>query len=121
VNECWLVVQASRTPVRTDEDGAFDVYVLQDAASMYIFGTVLVSAGSSAAREEEIDELFQSAWRGKHAWPKRLVLSNSNPLVSSFAVAAERNGIAVEYVPNSALAVYTKDVQAGFSEHFGLG
>jgi hypothetical protein len=121
VNECWLVIKASQVPVRTDEEGSFDVYVLQDAASMFIFGTVLVSLGNSTAPEEEVEALFQTAWRGKRAWPKRLVLSNANPLMSSFALIAERNSIAVEYVPKSALSVYTDDVQAGFSEHFGRG
>jgi len=107
--------------MRTDEDGSFDVYVLQDAASMYIFGTVLFPTGSGTGPQDEVDALFQNAWRGTRAWAKRVVLSNRNPLVRSFAVAAEHNGIAVEYVPESLLDFYTSDVQGGFSEHFGPG
>ena len=87
---------------------------------MYIFGTVLISVGSASASGEEVDALLQGAWREKRIWPKRLFLSNADPRMNSFAAAAERNGVSVEFVPKSVLAFYTNDVQAGFSEHFGL-
>jgi hypothetical protein len=119
VNECWLVVKASEVPIFTEDEGLFDVYVLQDAASMYLFGTVFVPTGSGIASEQEVGVLFQSAWRAKREWPKRLLLPEGIPPIDSFAAVATRNQIPVEVVPKSALAIYINDVQAGFNEHFG--
>ena len=118
VNQCWLVVKASDAPIATGE-GSFDVYVLQDAASMYLFGNVLVPTGSATASEREVTSLLQSAWRAKRAWPKCLLLPETILPRSSFAAVAKRNEIPVELVPESALALYIKDVQAAFSEYFG--
>jgi hypothetical protein len=118
VNQCWLVIKASDAPIRVDE-GFFDVYVLQDAASMYLFGNVFVPSGSATASEEEVNSLLQGAWRVKHRWPKCLMLPDSISPRSSFAVVAKRNRIAVEVVPESTLSIYINDVQAAFREHFG--
>ena len=120
VNQCWLIVKASDAPIRTDE-GAFDVYVLQDAASMYLFGNLLVPSGSGAAAEEEVNLLLQGARRVKGEWPQSLLLPDSAPFRGSFAVVARRNRIPVKVVPESKLAFYVNDVQAAFREHFGRG
>jgi hypothetical protein len=117
VNQCWLVIKASDVPISTDE-GFFDVYVLQDAASMYLFGSVFTPLGTGDAPEEEVNSLFQGAWRAKQEWPKRLLLPDSIPSPNSFTMAANQNQIPVEIVPESALAIYVNDVQAGFREHF---
>jgi len=119
VNQCWLVIKASDAPISTEEEGLFDVYVLQDAASMYLFGSVFTPFGSGDAPEEEVDSLFQGAWRVKREWAKRLLLPDSIPSPNSFALVAKRNGIPVEIVPESTLASYIDDVQDGFREHFG--
>jgi hypothetical protein len=118
VNQCWSIVKASNAPTRTDE-GTYDVYVLQDSAGMYLFGNMLVPFGSQTATKEEVSSLFQCAWRTKHEWPKVFLLPDSDPPRSSFAVRAKRNGIPVEVVPESVLAMYINDVQAAFREHFG--
>lgn len=118
VNQCWLIIPASDAPIEMDE-GLFDVYVLQDAASMYLFGNVFAPSGSGTAPDEEVDSLLQEAWRAKRDWPQRLLLPDSIPPQSSLAVLPERKGIAVEFVPEIALAIYINDVQAGFREYFG--
>ena len=118
VNQCWLIVKASEAPIRTDE-GLFDAYVLQDAASMYLFGSVFTPCGSGDASEEEVNSLLQGAWREKQKWPKRLLLPDTIPSPNSFVVAAKRNGVPVEIVAESALAIYINDVQTGFREYFG--
>jgi hypothetical protein len=118
VNQCWLIVKASDAPIHVDE-GLFDVYVLQDAASMYLFGNVFVPSGSGTAPDEEVDSLLQGAWRATREWPNSLLLPDSIPPRSSFAVVAKRNRIPVEVVPESDLAIYINDVQAAFREHFG--
>jgi hypothetical protein len=113
-----LVVKASDAPISTAE-GSFDVYVLQDAATMYLFGNVLVPIGSAKASVEEFSSLLQSAWHSKRAWPRRLLLPETILPRKSFAAVAKRNEIPVEFVPESALALYINDVQAAFSEYFG--
>ena len=118
VNQCWLIVKANDSPVHTGE-GPFDVYVLQDAASMYIFGNLFVPFGGGTAAEKEVNSLLQDGWRKKREWPQTILLSDSLPFRSSLAVVAKRNRISVQVVPESALAFYTSDVQAGFREYFG--
>ena len=95
------------------------MYVLQDAASMYLFGNVLVPTGSTTASEEEFNSLLQSAWHAKRAWPRRLLLPETILPRSSFAEVAKHNEIPVELVPESALALYINDVQSALSEYFG--
>lgn len=118
VNQCWLIVKASDAPIRTDE-GLFDVYVLQDASSMYLFGSVLAPCGSGDASEKEVDSLFHGAWREKQKWPKRLLLPDTIPSPNSFVVVARRNGVPVEIVAEAALVIYVNDVQTAFREYFG--
>ena len=120
VNECWLIVKASAAPVVTGE-GLFDVYVVQDAASMYLFGTVFTPSGSGNASEEEFNSLLRRAWRKKREWPKRLLVPDSIPSPNPFSIVAKRHRIPVEIVPKAALAIYINDVQAGFREYFGSG
>ena len=118
VNQCWLIFKASDGPIRVDE-GLFDVYVLQDAASMYLFGNVFVPSGTGTAPEEDVNSLFQGAWRAKHEWPKCLLLPDTIPPRSSFAVVAKRNRIPVEVMPESAFAIYINDVRSAFHDYFG--
>ena len=120
VNQCWLIVKASDTPIVTDE-GLFDVYVVQDAASMYLFGSVFTPSGSGNASEQEFNSLLQHAWRQKREWPKRLLVPDSIPSPNPFSVVAKRHRIPVEIVPESALAIYINDVQAGFHEYLAGG
>lgn len=120
VNQCWLIVKASDAPVVTRE-GLFDVYVVQDAASMYLFGTVFTPSGRGNASTEEFNSLLERAWGKKREWPKRLLVPDSIPSPNPFSVVAKRHGIPVEIVSASALTIYINDVQSGFREYFGGG
>jgi hypothetical protein len=119
VDEAWLVIKASPAPMRTDEDGDFDVYVLQDAASMFIFGTVMVPVGSRTGPEDEFDALLQDAGRQRRRGPGKILFAHDDPAMRSFAAVTARAGVSVEFVEDTALDFYTNDVQSGFAEHFG--
>ena len=95
------------------------MYVLQDAATMYLFGNVFVSVVTHGVPETEVSLLLENAWGAKREWPQRLLLPSSIAPDSPFFAVAKRNNIAVEVVPESVLAIYSKDVQTAFRDYFG--
>ena len=120
VNDAWLVLKASALPFMV-EGQPCDVYVLQDAASMYLFGSVFAPCAVGQPRAQEVGALFKRAWDKGHQWPQKLLLPESVAPLRTFAAAAQRRGVPVEVLPDGALAVYITDVQAAFHEHFSGG
>ena len=118
VNEAWLAFRANSVPLRTPE-GEFDVFVLVDAASMYIFGHAFAAVGAEAPTDEDAAALLRSGWQRKQQWPERLILTGKPSAENGFCRAAERNGIPVVAVAAKELRVYTSDIRSGFAEHFG--
>jgi hypothetical protein len=117
VNEVWLAFRANAAPLRTPE-GAFDVFVLMDAASMYMLGTALVPVGAEAPSEQEAANLLQQGWQSRNEWPERLVLHGEPSAENGLARAAQWNGIPVVVASSQELAVYIEDVRGAFEEHF---
>ncbi len=118
VNEAWLAFRANRAPLRTPE-GAFDVFVLLDAASMYILGHALAVVGAEAPNEEDAAALLREGWSAKQQWPERLLLAGKPTADNGFSRAAQSNGIPVATVAPTEIRVYTSDVRSTFAEHFG--
>src|SRR5450755_1412226 len=73
VNRTWLAFRMNRLPVLVAEE-ELDIFVLQDAASMFIFGSAFASPGADCPPREEVSALFQQAWSQTQLWPEELVL-----------------------------------------------
>ena len=110
VNEAWLAFRANRAPLRTPE-GAFDVFVLMDAASMFILGHALAVVGAEAPNEEDAAALLREGWSAKQEWPERLLLAGKLAPDNGFSRAAQSNGIPVATVAPREIRAYTSDVR----------
>jgi len=120
VNEAWIALKATEAPIRVEHD-LVDVFVLMDAASMYMFATRMASLGTGSPSIKDASAMLQAGWKKKHEWPKTVVLPDTLPSDNTFAVAARKKGLPVRVVPESDLAVYVEDVRQAFHEHFGPG
>lgn len=120
VNHTWLAFRVNQVPVET-EDGAFDIFVLQDAASMFIFGTVFAPDGAESPAEAEIELLMERAWSHGNEWPAEIVLPGKPSPKNAFARVARRHGVTVRTVAESQMSFYIKDVQTSIEEMLGGG
>jgi hypothetical protein len=118
VDQAWLVIKATAKPIQVEGDPT-EVYVLQDAGSMYLFGNAFAPYPNGNPQTQQVSRLFQNAWRKHSRWPTVLILPESLSGRLPFTEAAARNGIPLAVVPDTALAVYVSDVQEAFEEHFG--
>lgn len=120
VNETWLAFRVNQRPLEA-EGQAHDIYVLQDAASMFIFGTLLAPSDAEAPSQREARELLEKAWAHRQEWPEELVLPGKPSGENGFVRAAVAAGIAVRTLPEVSLSFYIKDVQSAFEEYFRKG
>ncbi|MCP3943209.1 MAG: hypothetical protein GY710_17215 [Desulfobacteraceae bacterium] len=82
----------------------FDIYVLIDAASTYVFGHVLSRVVDESPLEKDVETLFTEAWESKGQWAKKLIVSEDSIAKNVFMRQAEKNGLAFETVPVSDLS-----------------
>jgi hypothetical protein len=115
VNRTWLAFRINQLPV-SNEDGEFDIFVLQDAGSMFLFGNAFAPHGEYPSREAVV-LLLEQAWSHHQEWPEELVLPGKPSSQNSFASVAREHGISVRAVAEARMAFYITDVQSAFEEH----
>ena len=115
VNKTWLAYRINTTPLQV-EGQAIDLYVLQDAASMFLFGNAFAPSGTAYPPAEEVEQLMVSARDKKNKWPSELVLLGNPVPENTFAAVARRHGIAVRFVPGSQMSLYITDTQKAYQE-----
>ena len=113
VNEVWLAIRATRTPVLVD-DVPNHVYVVQDAGSMFVFGNAFAPAGDESPSAGDAALVLTQAWQTKREWPKKLLIPGTNSKNNGFAAAAELNKVQVEFVPERELSLYIDDLQTSY-------
>jgi hypothetical protein len=118
VNEAWVVFKLNHEPIRTVQDGNFDLLALMDAASCYILGSTPVAAKQAEPSELEARRLLQSGRAHKARWPQTLFVPLEQ-LAESLVIEAERHGIEVVRVAEAQLSVFIGEAQQGFRERFG--
>jgi hypothetical protein len=120
VNQTWLAYRINRAPLNVGGQ-EINLYVLQDAASMFLFGNAFAPAGSDWPPAREVEKLLDSAYAKKDEWPSELVLPGNPEPENSFAMAARNRGINVRNVPESQLSFYIKDTQEAYEEFLTRG
>ena len=120
VNQTWLAYRINQTPLFA-EGKAIDLYVLQDAASMFLFGNAFAPHGEDFPPLKDVKKLMASAHAKKNEWPSELVLPGKHASSNSFAKVAADNGIALRSVPESQMSFYIKDTQESYEEFLGRG
>lgn len=115
VNQTWLAYKANHRPLLAGE-AVIDVFVLQDAGSMFVFGNAFAPAGADSPTPQDAAGLLKQAWSTKQEWAAELLLPGQPTVDNGFARAAEWNGMAVRFVPPDLLSVYIEDVQSSYEE-----
>lgn len=110
VNEAWIIFRLQT--LDTIAGDPFDIYVLMDAASGYIFGHLLVRDEAPSAQETQA--LFKKAHKTKRAWPTKLIAEKLDPALGIFQAQAQAAGFALEVVPTT----YLKDMMAPVQQSF---
>jgi hypothetical protein len=120
VNQTWLAYRINQAPIRVGGT-AVDLYVLQDAASMFLFGHALATPGTEGPESSEVESLLDSAYSKGKQWPSELVMPGVHGAGSTFSKAALQRGIAVRSIPESQMSLYIKDTQEGYEEFLTRG
>ena len=120
VNGTWLAFRINQRPLQAGDE-AHDIFVLQDAGSMFIFGTALVPHEAEAPSSSEVDSLLEGAWSHRQEWPEELVLPGKPSAGNTFVEAAVSRGVAVRAVSEASMSFYIRDVQSAFEEYFSEG
>ena len=69
VNRTWLAFRINQRPIESG-DGAHDIFVLQDAGSMFIFGTALAPADADGPLEQTRSACSKGLGRIERSGPK---------------------------------------------------
>jgi hypothetical protein len=102
VNEVWIAIRINESFFFV-QDEPYDIYVLMDAASTYVFGHVLSKVVDEVPHEKDVETLFQKAWAAKRQWPKRIIVPENDRAENVFRMQAEKNGLFFETIPLSEL------------------
>ena len=97
VNEAWIAVRINEAFLFVKEE-PYDIYILMDAASCYVLGHVLSRVIDEAPNENDIHDLFQTAWQAKSQWAETLIITENSPAEDVFSKYARQNGLSVKKV-----------------------
>jgi hypothetical protein len=115
VNRTWLAYRINQAPMQV-EGAEIDLYILQDAASMFIFGNVFAEHGADYPKADDVEALLLSAHSQKDEWPDELLLPGAPAPENSFIKVAKEHGIQARTVPESQMSFYIKDTQEAYEE-----
>ena len=94
VNEAWIAVKINEGFMFVQNE-PYDIYVLLDASSCYVFGHVVSKTIDEAPPEEDVKELFIAAFQAKNQWAETLITVEESPSNSVFRKIAKQEGLSV--------------------------
>ena len=118
VNQTWLAYRINSAPINV-EHKEVDLYVLQDAASMFLFGNAFAAAGTDYPEIKEVEKLLNSAYAKRNEWPTELLLPGNPGSDNALVKFARKHGVKVRGVPESQLSLYIKDTQEAYEDFLG--
>ncbi len=110
VNEAWIACRLRTLDTVAGEP--FDIYVLLDAASGYIFGHLLALGEVPSAKETQA--LFKKAHKAKRQWPTKLIATKLDPALTLFRAQADAAGFSLEVVPTTYLEDIVRPIQESY-------
>ncbi len=117
VNEAWIAVRINEEFLFV-KDEPYDIYVLMDAGSAYVFGHVLSRAVDEAPNEKDIEALFREAWKAKNQWAETLIITENSTAHDVFRKQAVKNGLSIKVVPLSDLEPIVGPLIKSFASDF---
>lgn len=113
VNEVWIVVKVTDAPFYVKND-AYDVYVLMDAGSTYVFGHAFSRVADGSVSDNDVKAIFDTAWRSKRQWPEKVIVTNNSKTSAIFEKEAKENGLPVIFIPVADLELIVGDLTNHF-------
>ncbi len=117
VNEAWIAVRINEEFLFV-KDEPYDIYVLMDAASAYVFGHVLSRVVDEAPNEKDVKALFRKAWKVKNQWAEKLIITENSTAHDVFRKQAAKNGLSIKVVPLSDLEPIVGPLIKSFASGF---
>jgi hypothetical protein len=117
VNEAWIAAKLFNSSFIVME-GLYDIYVLLDAGSAYLFGYILAKAIDNAPNNKDVAELFQKAYLTKNQWPEKLIVPENFTAAAVFKEHAEKNNLIYTEVPLSDLSPIIGPMEEYLHEKF---
>lgn len=117
VNEAWIAFRANDSFLLVKNE-PYDVYILMDAASTYVFGHVLSKTVDGSPNDRDVAALLREAWSAKHQWAKQLIVPEGSLAEGVFKNQAEKNGLAFSAVPFAELLAILTPLKESFSADF---
>ena len=117
VNEAWIAVRINEAFLFVKEE-PYDIYILMDAASCYVLGHVLSRVIDEAPNENDIHDLFQTAWQAKSQWAETLIITENSPAEDFFSKYARQNGLSVKKVSITDLEPILGPLKESFTSDF---
>lgn len=117
VNEAWIAIRVNEEFIFVKDD-PYDIYVLMDAASAYVFGFVLSSVVDESLDSKEVGNLFRQAWGTKQEWAKTLIVPENMNLADAFISEGKKNGLEIMRVPASSMDPIVGPLKESFLSSF---
>ena len=117
VNEAWIAVRVNEEFLFV-QDEPYDIYVLMDAASCHVLGHVLSRVVDEAPEENDVEELFQTAYQTKNQWADMLIVTGSSPADAVFKRKGEQKGLSAKTVNPSDLEPIVGPLKESFASDF---
>lgn len=114
VNEAWIAVRINEGFMFVQNE-PYDIYVLLDAASCYVFGHVVSKTIDEAPPEEDVKELFIAAFQAKNQWAKTLITVEESSSNSVFKKVAKQKGLSVKTVNSIELEPILEPLKESFA------
>ena len=118
VNEVWIAARVNESFLFVQYE-PYDVYVLMDAASTYVFGHVLAKVTDEAPHDRDVEDLFKKAWEAKRQWPEKIIVPEDDLAENVFRTQAEKNDLSFDTVPLSDLSSILGPLKELFESDFG--
>ena len=116
VNQAWIAIRANTAPFKLAE-GAFNLFVLMDAGSEFIFGQKTIPAEMDVPSLDDVEALFKQGWDHCQQWPTLLLIENGAwPSGNAFEHVAQLHGITVRPMSPLELAALTEGFREGIAK-----
>jgi hypothetical protein len=116
-NEAWIAIKVNDKSLYLEDD-FYDVYMLMEVSSAFVFGHLLSRVDDVTPQEEDVKDLFKEAWGAKRQWPKKLIMPENSVAENVFKTLAQENGIKFITVPLLDLSKIVEPLKKLFTSAF---
>jgi hypothetical protein len=118
VNQAWIAFTLNEAPLRTRDEGDFNIFALMDAASCVLLAQEFVPAEAAGPSMAHAKGLFKAAEAQGNQLPKTLFIPADEP-AWSLSDEARRLGIEVVRISPEELLPFIGEAREMFRERFG--